>query len=54
MVMSGLFTRLKDPKAVDIGAATSEMQLRMLGVPADRAREAAWRPLPPVQIAISG
>ena len=52
MVMSGLFTRLKDPKAVDIGPATSEMQLRMLGVAPDRAREAAWRPLPPVQIAI--
>lgn len=52
MVMSGLFTRLKDPAATDIGPTTAEMQLRMLGVAADRAKEAAWRPLPPLQIRI--
>jgi AcrR family transcriptional regulator len=52
MVMSGLFTRIRDPRARDIGQTTAEMQLRMLGVPIDRAREAAWRPLEPLQIKI--
>lgn len=53
MVISGLFTRIRDPQAQDIGQTTAEMQLRMLGVPADRAREAAWRPLEPLQIKIA-
>jgi len=28
----------------------AEQQLRMLGVPADRARELAWRELPPLRL----
>lgn len=53
MVMSGLFTAIRDRDVQGLGETTSEMQLRMLGVAPDRAREAAWRPLKSLQIKLA-
>jgi AcrR family transcriptional regulator len=50
MVMGGLYARLAGDSGVDAGARVAELQLRMLGVPADRARAAAWRPLEPLAL----
>ncbi len=50
MVMGGLYARLAGDSGVDAGARVAELQLRMLGVPAERARAAAWRPLEPLAL----
>lgn len=53
MVMSGLFGRLSGSAAPDAGCRVAELQLRMLGVPAARARDVAWRDLPPVSLRLA-
>lgn len=53
MVMSGLFGRLSGSASPDVGCRVAELQLRMLGVPAARARDVAWRDLPPVSLRLA-
>ena len=53
MVMGGLFARLAGDSGADAGARVAELQLRMLGVPAERARAAAWRTLEPVALRLA-
>lgn len=43
MVMTALFGRLRGESGPEAGPKTAELQLRMLGVPAERARDIAWR-----------
>lgn len=50
MVMGGLFARLAGGAGPEAGARVAELQLRMLGVPAARAKAAAWRTLEPVSL----
>lgn len=50
MVMGGLFARLAGDSGGDAGARVAELQLRMLGVPAAKAKAAARRALEPVSL----
>ncbi len=53
MVMSGLLGRLSGSASPDVGSRVAELQLRMLGVPAARARDCAWRDLPPIRLELA-
>lgn len=46
MTLNALFGRLEGQFGTDAGPRVAELQLRMLGVPLDRAHELAWRSLP--------
>lgn len=50
MVLAAILLRLHGEAGVDAGAQVAEHQLRMLGVPAARAKRVAWRPLAPLCI----
>jgi len=50
MVMGGLLARLAGESGTEAGARVAELQLRMLGVPAARAKSAAWRTLEPLTL----
>ena len=52
MTLSALFARLEGIAGPDAGSRVAELQLRMLGVPAARARKAAWRILPPISVSL--
>ena len=53
MTLSAVFARLQNLHGdKDGGARAAELQLRMLGVPPAKARKAATRPLPPLEIAV--
>lgn len=52
MTMSALFARLNGNVGADAGSRVAELQLRMLGVPAKRAKAAAWKKLPVLEIAV--
>jgi AcrR family transcriptional regulator len=46
MVLKALSSRLTGEAGKDAGSRVAELQLRMLGVPAAKARKAAWRKIP--------
>lgn len=50
MVVIALFGRLSGQAGPEAGSKVAELQLRMLGVPPERAAEAAWRPLEPLPL----
>jgi AcrR family transcriptional regulator len=50
MTMSAVLSRLLGSAGPEAGSKVAELQLRMLGVPAKRAKKAAWRNLPPVHL----
>ena len=52
MTMTALYGRLQGTSGPEAGSKVAELQLRMLGVPAKRAKAAAWRKLPPLEIAL--
>jgi AcrR family transcriptional regulator len=52
MTMAALFARLQGSIGPEAGSKVAELQLRMLGVPAKRAKAAAWRPLEHIEIAL--
>jgi AcrR family transcriptional regulator len=52
MTLAAAFGRLQGLHG-DAGARTAELQLRMLGVAAAKARKAAAKPLPPFEIAVT-
>jgi AcrR family transcriptional regulator len=54
MVITALDERLRAGPASDAGARVAEQQLRMLGLPAARAREVARRPLAPLRLPLIG
>ena len=43
MTLNALFGQLQGAFASDAGSRVAELQLRMLGVPPDKARQVAWR-----------
>jgi AcrR family transcriptional regulator len=43
MTLNALFSQLQGAFASDAGSRVAELQLRMLGVPPDKARQVAWR-----------
>jgi AcrR family transcriptional regulator len=51
MVLMAVFLRLEGEEGPDAGARVAEHQLRMLGVPAARAKRVAWRTLTPLSLA---
>lgn len=53
MTMGALFSRLHGDFGPESGSRVAELQLRMLGVPADRAKAAAWREIPPLRLQIT-
>jgi AcrR family transcriptional regulator len=53
MVLKALFSRLKGEAGNDAGSRVAELQLRMLGVPASRAKKAAWRKIAPLTLRAS-
>ena len=53
MAMSGLFGRLNGSAPDDIASRVAELQLRMLGVPPERASVVSQRALPPVALTLS-
>ena len=46
MSASALFGRLQGAFGLEAGSRMAELQLRMLGVDPERARDVAWRPIP--------
>ena len=50
MVLMAVFLRLEGEEGPDAGARVAEHQLRMLGVPAARAKRVAWRELTPLSL----
>ena len=52
MVMSGLFGRLSGSAPDDIASRVAELQLRMLGVPANRASAVSRQDLPTVSLSL--
>jgi AcrR family transcriptional regulator len=50
MMTAALFGRLQGRVGAEAGSKTAELQLRMLGVPAKKAKAVAWRKLPPLDI----
>jgi len=53
MIMGALAGRLRGDFGPDAGARVSELQLRMLGVPADRAREVCSREIPALTLELA-
>ncbi len=53
MTLTALVSRLRGQAGPEAGSRVAELQLRMLGVDAARAREVAWRPLRPLTLTIS-
>jgi AcrR family transcriptional regulator len=53
MLLSALQGRLSGDAGKDAGARVAELQLRMLGVPAAKAKKAAWRKLEPLTLKVS-
>jgi len=53
MALNALFGQLQGAFGSDAGSRVAELQLRMLGVPAETARQQAWRQIdePPLQLA---
>lgn len=54
MTLTALYSRLQGLAGAEAGSKTAELQLRMLGVPAKRAKAVAWRKLPPLDISLPG
>lgn len=54
MTLSALRARLDGEAGPDAGQRVAELQLLMLGVPAARAREAAWRDRPTLSLRLPG
>jgi AcrR family transcriptional regulator len=52
MTLSALFDRLSGAAGPEAGPKVAELQLRMLGVSPARAKKAAWRGLPKIELAI--
>lgn len=52
MMSAALFDRLRGAAGPEAGSKVAELQLRMLGVPQEKAKAAAWRDLPPLDIAL--
>lgn len=52
MVLTALFGRLSGNADKDAGSRVAELQLRMLGVPAAKAKKAAWRELTPLELKV--
>jgi AcrR family transcriptional regulator len=50
MVLTAVFLRLEGEAGADAGPRVAEHQLRMLGVPAPRAKRIAWRELAPLAL----
>lgn len=50
MTMNALFARLQGTAGADAGSKVAELQLRMLGVSAARAKAAAWKKLAPLNL----
>jgi AcrR family transcriptional regulator len=50
MVLTAVFLRLEGEEGPDAGPRVAEHQLRMLGVPAARAKRVAWRTLTPLSL----
>jgi len=50
MAMNALFGQLQGEFGADAGSQVAELQLRMLGVPPEAAREVAWRDIPRLQL----
>lgn len=50
MVLMAVFLRLEGEEGPDTGARVAAHQLRMLGVPAARAKRVAWRELTPLSL----
>jgi AcrR family transcriptional regulator len=50
MVITALFGRLRGEMGPEAGARAAELQLRMLGVPAAKAKRVAGRDLPPLAL----
>lgn len=53
MILSALQGRLAGDAGKDAGSRVAELQLRMLGVPAAKAKKAAWRKLEPLTLKVS-
>ena len=53
MVLTALFGRLTGEADEDAGSRVAELQLRMLGVPAAKAKKAAWRKIEPLKLRAS-
>jgi AcrR family transcriptional regulator len=54
MTLSTLYSRLEGLAGLDAGPRVAELQLLMLGVTPDRAREAAWRERAPLSLRMPG
>jgi len=54
MTMAALFARLQGTSGAEVGSKVAELQLRMLGVPAKRAKAAAWKALKPLDLKLLG
>lgn len=52
MMTAALFGRLHGTVGPEAGSKVAELQLRMLGVSSKRAKAAAWRKLPPLDIGL--
>ena len=52
MLLGALFARVNGTAGPDAGRRVSELQLRMLGVPPETAKTAAWRDLPELKLRI--
>lgn len=53
MTLNTLFARLEGLAGPDAGSRVAELQLLMLGAPPARAREAAWRRIEPLSLALA-
>jgi AcrR family transcriptional regulator len=53
MSLAALFGRLNGDQGPEAGSRVAELQLRMLGVPAEAAHEVAFRPLAPLALSIT-
>lgn len=53
MLLTALFGRLSGDAGKDAGSRVAELQLRMLGVPAAKARKVAWRKIEPLKLRAS-
>jgi AcrR family transcriptional regulator len=53
MMLSALYGRLEGAFDPDAGSRVSELQLRMLGVAPDRARQVAWTPIPALSLELA-
>ena len=53
MTMGALSGRLRGDFGTDAGARVSELQLRLLGVPANRAREVSRREIPALTLELA-